>query len=322
MAPLLRIAEWLCGPALRASVFEPLIADWERERRDAATRPAPARAWVAARWSLGFLLALLGCAARHAASANGPIWPYGIVVFAVFVAVSLVAEAALIGATVPPIYSFDLLAIAALRYTNLATFAAAMLPAMFLLRRNSRATAGTAARYIILGSVVAAGGVIAQPSLENYRPTWGQMERSHQRALANVRAGRIQYPAAVVPELGMTQEQRRARYEQFSAQQEQRIASRPVPSPWQSLRRSTAPLMVVVFGAIGWILSGLVRPTFTSAATWWLAAWLASLMFEGRQAHVVAHVLDLPLSQPAWWVFPALTGMTALALKCVRAYRA
>lgn len=313
MALLIRIAEWLCGPALRASVFEPLVADWERERRDAATRPAHARAWVAARWSLGFAVALIGCATRHAASADGPMWRYGILVFAVLVAVSLAAEAALIGATVPPIYSFDLLAIAALRYTNLATFAAAMLPAMFLLRRNARATAGTAARYITLGSVLAAGGVIAQPSLENYRPTWGQMERSHQRALANVRAGRIQYPAAVVPELDMTQEQRRARYEQFAAQHQQRIASRPVPAPWQSLRRSTAPLMVVIFGMVGWGLGGIVRPTLPRALIWWAIAWLTSLIAEGR----VSDVLNLPHPPIPGWVFPALTAMAALSLLVV-----
>ena len=318
MPKLLDIAEWFCGPALRASVFEPLVADWERERRDAAAGPAHARAWVAARWSLGFAVALIGCATRHAVSADGPMWRDGILVFAALVAVSLVAEAALIGATVPPIYSFDLLAIAALRYTNLATFAAAMFPAMFLLRRNSRATAGTAARFITLGSVLAAGGAIAQPSLENYWPTWGQMERSYQRALDNVRAGRIQYPAAVVPELGLTQEQRRARYEQFAAQHEQRIASGPRPAPWQSLRRSTAPLMVVVFGAIGWVLGGLVRPTFTRAAGWWLAAWLASLAVEGR----ASDVLGLPHPTIAWWVFPALTGMAALSLRCIRCVRA
>jgi hypothetical protein len=310
MKSLLALAAWCCGPAARALVFEPLAADWQCEWREAKGKPVVVRAAVAARWSLGFLAALIGCATRHAVSSDGPMWRHGILVFLALVAVSLVAEVALIDATVPPIYSFDLLVIGALRYANFATFAAAMLPAMFLLRRNPRATAGTSARYVMLGSMLAAGAVIAQPSLENYRPTWDQMERSHQRAVANVRAGRIQYPAAVVPELGLTQEERRARYERFSAAQAGAIAARQVRTPWESLRRSTAPVTVMAFGAMGWALGGLLTPTLRRAAMWWLAAWLVGLIAEGR----VSNVLSLPHFRLAWWVLPALTATAALSL--------
>jgi hypothetical protein len=309
MTRLLRVAEWCCGPSQRASVFEPLLADWERERHVAATRSAHARAWVAACWWLGFLAALIGCAARHALSADGPLWRYGIIVFLAFIAVSLAAETAVMEATRPPIYSVDLHLIAVLGWTNLATFAAAMLPAMFLLRRNPRATARTAARSVILGSLLTAAAVVAQPSLKTYRPTFDQLERSRERALANYFSGRIQYANTVRAELdsrGTTLEQRRARYDEWRTQ----TATGPTPTPWEHLRRSTAPVMAAVFGLIGWMLGGVIRPTFTRAATWWLAAWLSSQIAGG---HIV-DMLDLPPPQPAWWVMPAIAGTLALAL--------
>ena len=301
MKRLLRLAEWCCGPALRASVFEPLVADWERERCDAATRPAHGRAWVAARWSLGFLAALIGCAARHAASADGPMWRYG-AVFAVAIAVSIAAETILMRLTAAPDYTWDLLLIGALRLASLATLAAAMLPAMFLLRRDPRATARTAAGYIALGSLLMALTVVAQPSIENYRVTFSQSERMYQRARALDLADQYRYPATV--------EERRARYEQYLALQKQAIAMRPVRPLWQPLQRSTAPLMVVIFGLAGWGLGGLVRPTLTRALIGWLIAWLTSVIAEGR----VADVLGLPYPRPAWWVFPTLASTAALSL--------
>ena len=308
MKSLLHLAKWFCGPALRASVFEPLVADWERERRDAATGPAHARAWVAARWSLGFAVALIGCATRHAVSANGPMWRYG-VVFVVAIAVSIAAETILMRLTAAPDYTWDLLLIGALRLASLATLAAAMLPAMFLLRRDPRATTRTAAGYIALGSVLMALTVVAQPSIENYRVTFSQSERMYQRARALDLADQYRYPATV--------EERRARYEHYLAMQQQAVALRPARSLWQPLQRSTAPLMVVIFGLIGWGVGGLVRPTFTRALIWWAIAWLTSLIAEGR----VAHVLGLPSSRPAWWVFPAIASMAALSLLLAARHR-
>ena len=302
MKALLRLAEWCCGPALRASVFEPLVADWERERRDAAAGPAYARAWVAARWSLGFLAALVGCAARHAASAEGPMWRYGIIVSGLAIAIAIAAETILMRLTTSPDYTWDLLLIGALRLASLATLAAAMLPAMFLLRCDPRATTRTAAGYIALGSVLMALTVVAQPSIENYRVTFSQSERMYQRARALDLADQYRYPATV--------EERRARYEQYLAMQTQAVARRPARPLWQPLQRSTAPLMVVIFGMVGWGLGGVVRPTLARALSWWLIAWLTSLIAEGR----VSDVLGLPHPPIASWVFPALTSIAAVSL--------
>jgi TRAP-type mannitol/chloroaromatic compound transport system permease large subunit len=109
---------------------------------------------------------------------------------------------------------------------------------------------------------------------------------------------------------GTTVEQRRTRYDEWRAQRARDIATRPTPTPWQHLRRSTAPAMVVVFGVLGWVLAGVFRPTFTRAAVGWLAAWLLSQIAGG---HIV-DMLDLPHSQPAWWVAPAIISTLALVL--------
>ena len=287
MRLLLRLVERLCGESARRSIFEPLVADWQRERRETA---AVVRTIVDLRWSFGFLAALIGCAARHATSAEGPLWRYGIVVFAVAIGVSIAAETLLIRFTATADYTWDLLLIAALRLTGLATLAAAMLPAMFLLRRNARATARTAAGYTALGSLLIALAVVAQPSLEDYVVSFSQSERMYQRALVRDRAGDYRYPGTVLRQLGYagtTVEERRARYDQYLAMRANTIAKRAVRTPWQRLRRSTAPVMVIAFGGIGWALGGLLRPTLFRAAIWWLTAWLVSLMVEGRVSGVL-----------------------------------
>lgn len=312
MTRLLALAEWLSGESARRQVFEPLVADWHRERRDSATVPLLSRLALDARWSPGFTLTLLTCAARQAAAMEGPMWRYGLFTFTIAIALSIGAETALIRFSVPPDYTWDLLLIAALVRTGIATLAPAMLPALFLLRRDPKATARTASACITTGALLTVVLMFAQASFEDYTPTFGQNERMYQRMRANDRAGRIQYPATALRELRAesTPEQRRARYEQFLAMRAQALASRATPSPWQRLRHSTAPVMAVLFGMIGWGFGGLVRPTLTRAMIWWMAAWLTSLAVEGR----VGSVLGLPYYRPAWWLFSALTAFAALSL--------
>jgi hypothetical protein len=256
---------------------------------------------VATRWSLGFLAAVIGCAARHFVSGEGPIWRYG-GVFAIAIGVSLAVETVLMRWTTAPDYTWDLLLIGALRLTGISTLAAAMLPAMFLLRGDSRATPRTAAGYIALGSLLIALAVIAQPSFESYRVTFNQTERMYERARALGLAEQYRYPVSV--------EERRARYEQYVAMQARVMAQRPAHKLWQPLQRSTAPLMVVIFGLIGWGLGAVLRPTLARAVVAWLIAWLASLAAEGR----ISDVLDLPHPVAAWWLLPALAGIVALSL--------
>jgi hypothetical protein len=310
--PLLRVAQWLCGRSLTTSVLEPLVADWDRERREASAAPAPVRAAIATRWSAAFARTLITCAARHFMSVEGAMWKCGLAMFAGAVALSIAAETVIIRVTAAPDYTWELLLIAALMRTGIATLAPAMLPAMFLLRRDAKVRGRVAAGWIASGAATLAVAVMAQQSIENYMPTFGQNERMYQRALANDRAGRLQYPGSARRALSAdtTLEQRKARYDAFVAWRAQTLAAETPRPIWYRLRYSTAPVMAVIFGAIGWALGGLTRPTVSAAAMWWLAAWLTSLLIEGR----VTNVLGLPHPIPAWWVFPVLMSLAALSL--------
>ena len=64
MRRLLSAATWLCGEAAGQQVFEPLIADWDRELRHSHTPSA--RAVAVIRGLLAFTLTLISCGLRHA----------------------------------------------------------------------------------------------------------------------------------------------------------------------------------------------------------------------------------------------------------------
>lgn len=248
------------------------------------------------------------------------MWKYGVAAFALAVGLSMVSEAALIGYSTPIDYPPDLLLIAALRFGGAAALAPAMLPALLLLRRDSRARLGTAVQLIVFGVAFVSVGVTAQPWLDDYMPTAGQNERMYQRMRANDRAGQRQYPGTAMRERRgeSTPEERRASYERFREQRARALAADPPGlTPWQRLRRSTIPVLAVMFGLIGWRLGAIAQPTPTRAVAWWAVAWLLTLVADGR----MSNLLGLPFMRPPWWGLPATAGIAAFALQFASARR-
>lgn len=314
MTRLLALAIWLCGEAAGRQTFDPLLADWDRELRDAQAKPLAVRAGVVIRGAATFATTLLVCSARLALVTEGSMWRYGIAAFVVAVMLAMVAEAALIGTSIPADYPPDMLLMATLRIGGAAAVAPAMLPALLLLRRGATGRFAVAGRAIALGAGVAVLGVIAQPWLADLQPTAGQNERMYQRLRANDRAGRLQYPGTALRDLRdatSTVEERRARYEQFKDWRSQQAAKEPPgPSTWHRLRRSTLPVMAALFGLVGWNLGAVARPTITRALIWWGLAWLLTLIANGR----MTNMLGLPGFWFTWWTMPAVTAVASLAL--------
>jgi hypothetical protein len=303
----------LCGEQRRREVIEPLVADWDRELRDSASRSAFARAGILVRGALALSLTLALCSLRHAFSPEGGMLKYCVVTFVLAAGLSTVFEATMLYYSMQPDYPADLLLIAAMRFSRATALATAMLPALFLLRRDRRAGLATAAGTIALGAFVVALGVMSQGWLDNYTPSAAQNERMYQRMRANDLSGRVRYPGTAVRELRdatSTPEQRKVRYEQFLVSRAQQKAKVSQPTPWQYLRRSNTTVLAVLFGVIGWMLSAIRRPTLPRAFAAWALAWLVTIVADGR----LSTALGIPGPRLSWWTMPSLLAVAALAL--------
>lgn len=309
---LLALATWLCGEAAGRQVFEPLIADWDRELRQSHT--AVARAAVVASGLLAFTFTLVTCGLRHALAEGTTMWKYSLLALATAMVLGIASEMAIVSvartqADFPP----DVLLDIAMRSALATAFATAMLPALFLLRRDPRVTGRSAIQWLSAGALLVAVTIVLLPAPENYQLSAEQNERMYQRAVANDRAGRYQYPGSIYRQLRepSTPGTRRASYEQFLAWAETQRVDRPMPTPWQRLQRSSTPILAALFGIIGWNLAGVIRPTAMRAFVWWGVAWFAMLAMDGRIASLfrVAN-----FRRPAWWVLPVMAGLAALAL--------
>lgn len=309
---LLAFATWLCGNSAGRQVFEPLLADWSCELRDAASQSAFSRAAVVVSGLLAFTLTLINCGLRHALTEDTGMWKYSLIALATAMGLGIasamaIVEARATGANFPP----DVLLELALRTASVTAFATALLPALFLLRRDPRITRRTATLWLSAGALLTAAAIVVLPNPDFFLFTAGQNERMYQRAAANDRAGHYQYPGTVSRQLRepSTPESRRASYERYLAQMAGWRAGQP--TPWQRLRRSSVPVLAALFGIIGWNLAGMVRPTVVRALVWWGVAWFAMLAVDGQ----IASLFRLAnFRRPAWWVLPVMTGLAALAL--------
>jgi hypothetical protein len=313
MGRLLSIAEWFCGDAARDRVFDPLLADWDRELRDAGTASRATRAVIVVRGCTAFIRALLTCSVRHAISGEGRMWKYGALTFVLAATLSIAFEAMFINYQVGPDYPPDLLLIAAIRFSRATAIASALLPAMFLLRRDARVGTRAAVGALALGPALVMTGVVSQGWLDNYMPSFSQNERMFQRMRANDLAGRVSYPGTMVRELRdatSTPEQRRVRSEQFLASRAEQVAKVTQPTPWERLRRSNATALGILFGITGWLLAGVIRPTWPRAVACWAIAWQLTMIADGR----LSDLLSLPHLRFSWWTLPAILAAMALTL--------
>ncbi len=312
-ARLLAVAEFVCGADRRRNVFEPLLADWSRERRDAAAHSPVTRTIVVVSGLSAFARTLLACGLRHALTEDTGMWKYSLLALAAAVGLGIASEMAIVAARTPADFPPDVLLEIALHSALVTAFATALLPALFLLRRDPRITSRTAIRWVTTGSLLAAAAIVTLPAPENYQLTAEQNERTYQRAVANDRAGRYQYPGSVRRQLAepSTLEARRASYEKFLAWAETQRVDRPMPTPWQRLQRSSLPVLAALFGIIGWNLAGVLQPTVMRAFVWWGVAWFAMLAMDGRVAMLVGVA---NFRRPGWWVLPVMAGVAALAL--------
>ena len=314
MRALLRLTEWLCGKTVAQSIFEPLIADWERELANARHAGWWRYASSATLGGAAFARSLAQCVlmgagwlptARSARTAS--------LTFVLAVAIPLLVWTlpAVLSGRAPGIDSIQTQAF--LLYFAVLIVPPAMLPALFMMRRDARSATQHAVATIAFGAVLtgAVAAVATPAAINRYFTSFDAFEREYQRGLANDRAGRFQYPGTAIREQRRsTIEQRRESYQRFEAMRAEREARRP-PLTWpQRLRRSQPVAYAILFGVMGWTLAGLAAPTLARAAGWWALMVVAMLTLAASPAlylGVAVHRL------PSWTTLPLFT-LVAMAL--------
>ncbi len=301
-------ARWF-GPETASRVFEPLLADWDRE-------------WAESRGALrvriggafGFLTAVLHCTARElitAPPARAGIAGAGAFAFAVVL--STIIMAGLQAYFMPYRLPLDVLLMFALPSAVSLGIAPAMLPGMLTLRRDASVRWPAGAQFIVGGILLSLACLwLVEPIVSSgYLVSTSQNERIYQLAVKNDRAGRLQYPGTVYRQLqASTPEQRAERLEQSNRWTAARRATRPQPPATAEsfVRRYSFTILIVAFGLMGWALGGLRRPTLASAVGWWAMTWLVLFV-----PTIVSRFSPFGW-RPPYWLPTLLFGLSAVGL--------
>jgi hypothetical protein len=308
---VLAIAEWVCGERARRDVFEPLIADWQRELREARRgwRYAIAVLSGAAAFivSLGRCFVADGSWVPTSRAAGGSFLAF---IFALDAAAALLLILELeagrpvdVGSIQTQFYLLSMLAV---------TIPVGLLPALFVMRRDPNSTTRHAIGGLVLGTLLTATVVemTAQESLNDYFSTFAASERQYQRNLANDRAGRYQYPGTALRQLRgpTTTEQRREAYRKFTEWRQRQEASQRPMTLQPRLRRQQPALFAFLLGMMGWTLAGLGTTSLRRAWLWWILMLGAMLALNGT----LSSALRSSVRPPFWLALPTLAAVTML----------
>lgn len=315
MRRLLTFAARWFGPETASRVFEPLLADWDRE-------------WAESRGALrvriggafGFLTAVLHCTARELITA--PPARAGIAGVGAFALAMVLATITVIatGPFGPYRLPLDVLIMFALPSTVSLGVAPAMLPGIMMLRRDASLRWPAGAQFIVGGILLSLACLwMVEPiASSGYVVSASQNERIYQKAVEDDRAGRVQYPGTAYRQWQAgTPERRAERMEQFNRWVAAQRAARPQPpvTVESFFTRYSFTILIVTFGVMGWALAGLRRPTIARALGWWAMAWL--LLFVPTIANRFS-----PFGwRPPYWLPTLLFGMSAVGLLLAAARR-
>lgn len=323
MTRLLALAVWLCGESAGRQSFEPLIADWEHELKKAKNAGRIRYYAALASGAIAFAHSVARCAIMNTGwlppalgSASG--------LLAFLIATDIAATLLLLGPMqAGRTISFSALWVQAFLMANLVLVVPpAMLPAIFVLRRDPNAHARHAVVWTALGAALTAGLIVlTSPEAINQRlTTFENFERDREQSIANDRAGRYQYPGTAVRQLRpeQTREQRLENFKRFETWRAEQIAKEP-PLTWRQRAWGFQPaVLAVLFGIMGWLLAGLAAPSLGRAAFWWGVMCLAAFAFSGSLQTMAGFAF--PFRLPHWATVPAFAVM-AVALLVASAHR-
>lgn len=311
MNRLLQIAELIAGGAARHRVFEPLLADWQRELQHASGPIA--RVITTASGFFGFVRALLVCAVidgawippwRATLSALGAI----ALAFGISVSVLLIAP---VPQHLPRDLSEPMVQSWILVWTGILLPPAFLLGA-FLLRRDARVTL----RHSVIFTLFAAAATTAlvahttDEALRKRYDTFEMQEHLRDLALARHRAGQAVFSGDRYRlTMQTTVAERRANFVRHRALMEAHRQDPPVT--WRDRLAHVSPvILAVVFAIIGWTLAGFGNATIGRAFGWWALVFMATITLT----RIFWLVVQVPMPRTPPWLMPALFVAVACAL--------
>jgi len=312
MRRLLGIAEALAGIDARRRVFEPMLADWQRELTNANGLRSLLRALASG--GFGFIRALLFCAVCEGVwipPLHGTLLSFAAVTTAIAVSIGVVLLAP------PPAHMPRDLSLLVVQHWVLTWTVTIVPPAFllstFLLRSDPRATV----RHFIVFTIVAAAAtsvLIVNTTDDALRKRFDSFEMHEQARAVSLdrhRAGQLVYTgSSYQQEISTTVDQRRIRYERFVAQMQTFRRNDPPPT-WSERFGQWSPLLfAVVFAIMGWMLAGLGVPTIQRGVAWW------ALMFGAIVAmtRMLSYLVGVPMPRPPQWVILPIFASIMLAL--------
>lgn len=312
MNRLLTIAEFFAGSAARHRVFEPLIADWQRELQHASTSLERFRVIVSG--SFGFLRALTVCAVIDGVwipPLRATLTSFASIALAISISIGV-----LLIAPIPQSVPLDLSEPFVQRW--ILVWLTILLPPVFvlgtyLLRRDTRGTHRHAVVFTML-AVAATTTVVVNTTDEALRKrydTFENQERMRALALARHRAGIPVYSGNRYNEESRTTvAERRANFERFRSRFNAYRASQPPPSWGHRLAEARPVLLAVIFCVMGWTLAAFGHPTVPRAFGWWALSFAATISLT----RIFWLIVQVPMPRTPQWLMPALFVSIACAL--------
>jgi apolipoprotein N-acyltransferase len=307
MKSLLHLARFLCGEAVARGVFEPLVADWQREWSTAADSWL-ARIRIAVSGSTAFVMAILVCLVTGDCPITRRVFIKGLLTLALSSIALLAIQVALISQQPSTNLIFEVRVWIA--WSRMLTFMIplAMLPTMMLWR--GLGLSQRAALIAIVGAsmltVFVTGWLV--PKTQGQPPfsdRW--QEATYQRMLANAAgSGRTARPS--------TPEQRaEARRRMRSDPRQIAFQAQQTRPRWNS-RTFMFGGLTLALGTLGWALGGLGRTRPFHAVAWWALTCLAVMLFHGQLTYWIGNTGLRMTSQAPYWLSLVVFGVAAIVM--------
>ena len=308
---LLALVEFLCGADARHRVFDPLVADWQREWR-LAPASTIMRARIIASGSAALLWSLVSCIVSGGIVMTRAVIIKTTIVLALSTLTLLLMQIGFNAVALSIDFPLEMRFWMALPMVMPLVIPLAMLPILMLLRATGQVTNGAATTLICAGALLTYVTTAWLTPLAQGDVRDALYEEFHQRAVANDQAGRVQYPGTAVRQVRQTTaEQRAAQRERWRRNplyikaQEERTGPQ-----WGRLTIATA-LLAIATGALGWAIGGLRQTGGLSAVAWWTFAWITVMILDGRMLYP-GNGITTYVGRAPYWMPLAVFGSAAV----------
>jgi hypothetical protein len=322
MNRLLALVTAVCGERSRQRVFEPMLADWQRELALARSQGRPAHLRAAAAGALALVRALVACAI-----ADG-VWlpPAGATALSMLaIGFSVAVSTAFLLVIAPtPYISRDIAGQLAQRWVlvmSATVLPPAFLLAMFMHRRDPRSTL----RHGIVGvslTAVAMIVIVARTNPEVINRRYNTFEFQDQMRARMIEVAKsdpdIWKGRSLERTLATTVEERRASYDRMQARFAEFRKNDPPPTRAERFAHIQPILLSIVFATMGWMLGGTGRTTVSRGLMWWALVFITTI----TMSPLLSLLVGVPMPQPAqWWLLPMFTSITLVLVAGTRTTR-